>query len=109
MRDLDHDGAVVILLLLRLFWWLRHQGIQTPRRHRRDDHEHDQQHEQNIDHRSYVDACIEPTTTACIKCHFVSLISEVLCALGRRTYCPAGGVAAAGLVVSCRRSVSNPT
>src|SRR5580692_6490878 len=121
MRDLDHDGAVVVLFLLRVFRGLRHQRIEPLRGHRRNDHKHDQKHQQNIDHRGHVDACIKPATTTCIECHFVPRLTRAqpfgpassclsrLKAIDPPAYCPAGGVAGGGWFCSVRRSVNRPT
>src|SRR5579864_6444404 len=56
VNDLDNDGAIVALVLRGIRWRrLRHQRVQPFRREWRNDHKNDQQHQQHVDHRGYVD------------------------------------------------------
>ncbi len=61
------NGAVVVLLLLRILWRLRHQGVKPVRRDRHNHHENDEQHQHDVDQRSDID--VGGNAAATTSCH----------------------------------------
>src|SRR6185437_5904854 len=70
VQNLHHDRALWVWLGLLVFRrGLRNESIQALRNDRRDDHEDDQQHQENIDERSHIDIGTRPTLTTHCHCH----------------------------------------
>src|SRR5207253_5544416 len=65
---LDNDGAVGLCIFRLIWWrWLRDERIQALRSQRRDHHEDDQQHQQNVNQGRHVDFATLTALTA--NCH----------------------------------------
>src|SRR6266568_56858 len=78
LEHLDDDCALIRLrLFLRLLRRLRNQRVETLGRERCDDHEDDQQHEQHVDQRRYVNVCLR-TTVPAANCHCHSGLSYLV-------------------------------
>src|SRR5271163_148245 len=102
VNQLHHNGAIrcwrwLFLILRRR---LRHQGVQTLGRQRRDHHENDQQHQQNVNQRRDVHVRVLAPFGA--RCHTHNRSPELLTALfASARYCPpvggAGGVTGGAL------------
>src|SRR6516165_8493594 len=77
VNDLNYDGSITwrrcLLWILRR---LRYERVQPFGRHRHDDHEDNQQHQKDVDHRGDIDVAHRATTAApCCHCHGSKLLN----------------------------------